>query len=75
MSAEEKVQDIMASLERAVALNKANRTIGSEAWLRERFPEKDWHRHPRTDGRFDLCDGTPSDCPRHVDNGGREAGQ
>lgn len=36
--------------------------IGSEDWLRERFPEKDWHRHPRTDGRTDLCDGTPSDC-------------
>lgn len=36
--------------------------IGSEAWLRERFPEKDWHHHPRTDGGLDLCDGTPSDC-------------
>lgn len=36
--------------------------IGTEAWLREKFPEKDWHRHPRTDGRTDLCDGTPSDC-------------
>lgn len=31
-------------------------------WLRERFPEKDWHRHQRTDGGADLCDGTPSDC-------------
>lgn len=36
--------------------------IGSESWLRERFPDKDWHRHRRTDGGFDLCDGTPSDC-------------
>jgi hypothetical protein len=36
--------------------------IGSESWLRDRFPDKDWHRHPRTDGRTDLCDGTPSDC-------------
>jgi len=36
--------------------------IGSETWLSERFPEKDWHRHPRTDGGTDLCDGTPSDC-------------
>lgn len=40
--------------------------IGSEAWLRERFPDKDWHRHPRTDGRADLCDGTPSDCRSKV---------
>ena len=40
--------------------------IGSEAWLRERFPDKDWHRHPRTDGRTDLCDGTPSDCTSKV---------
>ena len=36
--------------------------IGSLAWLRERFPDKDWHRHRRSDGRFDACDGTPSDC-------------
>lgn len=36
--------------------------IGSEGWLRERFSDKDWHRHRRTDGRTDLCDGTPSDC-------------
>ncbi len=36
--------------------------IGSEGWLRLNFPDKDWHRHPRTDGRTDLCDGTPSDC-------------
>jgi hypothetical protein len=36
--------------------------IGSGGWLREHFPEKDWHRHPRTDGRTDWCDGTPSDC-------------
>lgn len=36
--------------------------IGSEGWLRERFPAKDWHRHPRTVGGVDLCDGTPSDC-------------
>jgi hypothetical protein len=41
-------------------------TIGSENWLRERFPEKDWHRHPRMDGRTDLCDGTPSDCSSKV---------
>lgn len=40
--------------------------IGSESWLRERFPDKDWHRHPRTDGRTDLCDGTPSDCAAKV---------
>lgn len=40
--------------------------IGSEDWLRERFPDKDWHRHPRTDGRTDLCDGTPSDCAAKV---------
>lgn len=36
--------------------------IGSAGWLRERFPEKDWHHHRRTDGGLDLCDGTPSDC-------------
>lgn len=40
--------------------------ICSEGWLRERFPDKDWHRHPRTDGRTDLCDGTPSDCTSKV---------
>lgn len=40
--------------------------IGSESWLRERFPDKDWHRHRRTDGRTDLCDGTPSDCTTKV---------
>lgn len=40
--------------------------IGSESWLREKFPEKDWHKHRRTDGRFDLCDGTPSDCADKV---------
>lgn len=36
--------------------------IGSGAWLRERFPEKDWHQHHRRDGGLDWCDGTPSDC-------------
>lgn len=36
--------------------------IGSGGWLRERFPEKDWHQHRRTDRRADWCDGTPSDC-------------
>lgn len=44
----------------------ANDVIGSEGWLRERFPDKDWHRHPRTDGGVDLCDGTPSDCASKV---------
>ncbi len=40
--------------------------IASEGWLRERFPDKEWHRHPRSDGRTDLCDGTPSDCAEKV---------
>ena len=40
--------------------------IGTEGYLRERFPDKDWHRHARTDGRTDLCDGTPSDCKSKV---------
>ena len=54
-------RDLMDELEASlVAVSKA--PIGSEAWLRERFPDKDWHKHLRTDGRTDLCDGTPSDC-------------
>jgi hypothetical protein len=40
--------------------------LASEGWLRDRFPEKDWHRHRRTDGRFDICDGTSSDCASKV---------
>lgn len=44
---------------------KAER-IGSGDWLREQFPEKDWHQHPRTDGRTDWCDGTPLDCASKV---------
>lgn len=37
--------------------------IGSESWLRERFPDKDWHRHWRgRSGDTQMCDGTPSDC-------------
>lgn len=46
------------NVETAVGIER----IGTEPWLRERFPDKRWHRHPRTDGRTDLCDGTPSDC-------------
>lgn len=42
--------------------------IGSERWLRERFPDKDWHHHPRSDGGTDLCDGTPSDCDQSPAN-------
>lgn len=63
---ERKVPDLMAALEKSLA----GPLIGSESWLRERFPEKDWHRHPRTDGRTDLCDGTPSDCTSRPREGG-----
>jgi hypothetical protein len=56
------VVDLMAALERSLGIKPPPEDIGTEPWLRERFPEKDWHRHPRTDGRTDLCDGTPSDC-------------
>ena len=37
--------------------------IGSEGWLRDKFPDKDWHHHRRgQSGETQLCDGTPSDC-------------
>lgn len=65
----DRVRDLMAELEASLGKVK---DIGNEAWLRERFPDKDWHRHRRYDGGTDLCDGTPSDCqskPR-IDAGG-----
>lgn len=41
--------------------------IGSGAWLREQFPEKDWHQHWRgRSGDTQWCDGTPSDCIEKV---------
>jgi hypothetical protein len=36
--------------------------VNNGSWLKEKFPDKDWHQHRRTDGRTDWCDGTPSDC-------------
>jgi hypothetical protein len=67
----EKVVDLMAALEKSLESAR----IGNEAWLRERFPEKDWHHHPRTDGRTDLCDGTPSDCASRPRSGGKGVDQ
>lgn len=58
--------DLLAALERSLREAREARDIGTEGWLRERFPDKDWHRHQRTDGRTDLCDGTPSDCRSKV---------
>lgn len=42
------------------------KVIGSGAWLKATFPEKDWHRHPRGQSGTQWCDGTPSDCAEKV---------
>ncbi len=37
--------------------------VADGRWLKERFPDKDWHQHRRgRDGSTQWCDGTPSDC-------------
>lgn len=68
---ERTVVDLLSALEQSVldaraARKAARQVIGSGPWLKEQFPDKDWHEHPRTDGRTDLCDGTPSDCAAKV---------
>lgn len=57
----------MADSERLAGLTQGPFHVDTmESWLRAEFPDKDWHKHPRTDGQYDLCDGTPSDCAEKV---------
>lgn len=38
-------------------------SVNDGSRLKEKFPEKDWHRHWRgQSGKTQWCDGTPSDC-------------